>query len=103
MFDSSTFDAVLCCGTFAKMGPSPADTIPEFMRITKPTGLIAFTIRTDYYDGNREQFDSLLATLTTRRATSKYLSLLSCTDPEAYVPNAVSHAMYRVWIYRVCI
>jgi hypothetical protein len=89
------------------MGPSPIGTLPEFIRITEPNGLMAFTIRSDYFDANHEQFSSLLAAICSPASTllaacgTKYCELLAMSEPYQYVPNIVTRAKYRIWLYRV--
>lgn len=45
-FDSKTFDAVECVGTMTYVDPK-AGTLQEFVRVTKPGGIICYSNRTD--------------------------------------------------------
>ena len=48
--EADFYDVVFSCGVFAP-GQAPPSTFGEFLRILKPGGIVLFTVRTGYYDG----------------------------------------------------
>ena len=47
-FASGVFDAVIAVGVLT-LGHAPANSLDELARITKPSGYVVFTVRTDLY------------------------------------------------------
>jgi ubiquinone/menaquinone biosynthesis C-methylase UbiE len=45
---SNSFDAVTCIGTFTSTHVKP-DAVRELVRVTRPGGLVIFTVRDDYW------------------------------------------------------
>lgn len=95
-FADDSFDAAILVGVFS-YGQAPAETLDEIIRMVRPGGAVAFTMRTDFYEENAmgvgERMDELEARGRWR--------LLECTDPRQYLPHKDPDAMFRVWCYRV--
>lgn len=45
-YETNTFDAIFCIGTLTHLDPK-AETLREFVRVTKPGGLVFYSNRTD--------------------------------------------------------
>jgi len=95
-FADDSFDAAILVGVLS-YGQAPAETLDEIIRMVRPGGAIAFTMRTDFYADNamgvRERMDELEARGRWR--------LLERTDPRQYLPHKDPDAMFQVWCYRV--
>jgi SAM-dependent methyltransferase len=93
-FPSDTYDAVISVGVFTP-GHAPPQSFVELCRVTKPGGVIAFSLRPDA----RVElgFDVQLEKMVTDGAWS----LVSVTDPFAALPKGEPDVMHQVWVYRV--
>ena len=93
-FPSDTYDAVISVGVFTP-GHAPPQSFVELCRVTKPGGIIAFSLRPDA----RVElgFDVQLEKMVTDGAWS----LVSVTDPFAALPKGEPDVMHQVWVYRV--
>lgn len=92
-FPDDAFDAVIAVGVFTT-GHAPAHAFDELVRVTKPQGVIAFSLRTgEIEDAFAQHFTLLVAAGGWRLAErSERFQPLPEDEPE------VTH---RVWVYRV--
>ena len=95
-FPCSSFDAAALVGVFS-YGQAPAHALDEVVRVVKPGGVVAFTMRVDFYEQDAMSVRSRMEALDRAHAWK----LLEVTDPEPYLPNKDPHALFRVFCYRV--
>ncbi len=95
-FGDDSFDAATLVGVFS-YGQAPAETLDEVVRLVRPGGAIAFTMRTDFHAEDAMGIRSRMQALERRGAWH----LLECTDPAAYLPGRDPSAQFQVWCYRV--
>lgn len=95
-FGEDSFDAAILVGVFS-YGQAPAEALDEVVRLVRPGGAIAFTMRTDFYGEDAMGIRSRMQMLERRGAWV----LLECTDPAAYLPGKDPNARFQVWCYRV--
>lgn len=95
-FGEDSFDAAVLVGVFS-YGQAPAETLDEIIRLVRPGGVVAFTMRTDFYAQNAMGVRSRMQTLERRGAWH----LLETTDPAPYLPGKDPSATFQVWCYRV--
>ena len=93
-FQSDQFDAVISVGTMA-MGHAPPHCLEELVRVTRPGGHIAYTLRPVVYKhmGYEKVQDSLES-----RGQWKFLEK---TLPFAPMPKKEPDFYYEVWVYQV--
>jgi uncharacterized SAM-dependent methyltransferase/ubiquinone/menaquinone biosynthesis C-methylase UbiE len=95
-FGDDSFDAAVLVGVFS-YGQAPAETLDEVIRLVRPGGAIAFTMRTDFFAEDALGVRSRMQMLERRGAWH----LLECSEPAAYLPGKDPHATFQVWCYRV--
>jgi L-histidine N-alpha-methyltransferase len=95
-FVDDTFDAAILVGVFS-YGQAPAETLDEIIRLVRPGGAIAFTMRTDFYAEDAMRVRSRMRELERRGRWH----LLECTEPAPYLPGKDPGATFQVWCYRV--
>jgi len=93
-FATDEFDAVISVGVFTQ-GHAPANSFDELARITKPGGLIVFSLRVDTYesDGFREQ--------QSRMEEADVWQLAEMTGQFQPLPKGEPDVWHRIWAYRV--
>ena len=93
-FDTDSYDATIGVGVLT-LGHAPASSLDELVRVTKPGGVIAFTLRPDVYrqNGFREKQDELAA-------QGKW-ELVDVTDEFQGMPKGEPDVFFQVWVYRV--
>ena len=93
-FDANTYDAVIGVGVLT-LGHAPAHSLDELVRVTKPGGCIAFTLRPDVYEQNgfRERQAQLVS-------EGKW-ELVESTDKFLGMPKGEPDVFFQVWVYRV--
>ena len=93
-FESGQFDGIISVGVFT-LGHAPASSFDELIRITKPEGLIVFSLRTDVYQegGFKEKLDDLVA--------AGRWSLAEATDPFQPLPKGEPEVFHQIWAFRV--
>ena len=93
-FDTDSYDATIGVGVLT-LGHAPASSLDELVRVTKPGGVIAFTLRPDVYrqNGFREKQDELAA-------EGKW-ELVDVTDEFQGMPKGEPDVFFQVWVYRV--
>lgn len=95
-FANDEFDGVILVGVFS-YGQAPAHTLEEIVRVTRVGGVIAFTLRTDFFEENamgvREKIEELEVAGAWRR--------LELSEPEQYLPKKDPSVLFRVWCYEV--
>jgi len=91
---TNTYQAIIAKGVFAP-GHAPSSAFDELIRITIPNGIIAFTLRSDYYEAS--DFGEKQRELE----SSWQWSLLEKTAPFAMWPKATEKLFYNIWVYKV--
>ena len=93
-FRDAQFDAVISVGTMA-MGHAPANCLEELVRVTRPGGHIAYTLRPVVYAhmGFKDVQDNLIS-----RGQWKFLEK---TLPFAPMPKKEPDFYYEVWVFQV--
>lgn len=92
-FPTATFDAVVCGGVFVR-GHAAADSLDELIRITKSGGIIAFTLRPEFYENS--DFKDKMANLE----KAGHWHLLEISAPFLAMPTNAPDLQMRVWIYK---
>jgi uncharacterized SAM-dependent methyltransferase/ubiquinone/menaquinone biosynthesis C-methylase UbiE len=95
-FGDDSFDAAILVGVFS-YGQAPAETLDEIVRLVRPGGAVAFTMRTDFFAEDAMGVRSRMQLLERRGAWH----LLECTDPAPYLPGKDPAATFQVWCYRI--
>jgi len=93
--ETNTFDAVVCIGTLTYLDPT-AGTLEEFVRVTKPGGLICYSNRTDKMKAFEEEEKRL-----EKEGKWKELTKLG---PIPYLPHNPEYAekiQAMIYVYRV--
>jgi uncharacterized SAM-dependent methyltransferase/ubiquinone/menaquinone biosynthesis C-methylase UbiE len=95
-FGDDSFDAAILVGVFS-YGQAPAETLDEIVRLVRPGGAVAFTMRTDFFAEDAMGVRSRMQLLERRGAWH----LLECTEPAPYLPGKDPAAAFQVWCYRI--
>ena len=93
-FATGEFDAVLSVGVFTQ-GHAPANSFDELARITKPGGLIVFSLRVDTYESGGFQRQQ------TGMEDSGVWELAEMTEEYQPLPKGEPEVWHRIWAYRV--
>ena len=93
-FETDRYDATIGVGVLT-LGHAPASSLDELVRVTKPGGVVAFTLRPDVYERNgfREKQEQLAA-------EGKW-QLAEVTDKFKGMPKGEPEVFFQVWVYRV--
>ncbi|MEO0647415.1 MAG: class I SAM-dependent methyltransferase [Cyanobacteria bacterium J06650_10] len=93
-FASNEFDATISVGVFTQ-GHAPAKSLNELVRITKPNGMIVFSLRVETYeqDGFKEQQTEL-------EQAGKWV-LAEVSDRFQPMPKGEPEVWHQIWAYRV--
>ena len=95
-FEDDAFDATICVGTLT-VGHAPPSSLDEFIRVTRPGGLIVFGMRPDHYEsGGFKQKQDVLE-------SEGRWKLLSRSAPYQMMPVGEPDLMYETWIYEVLV
>ena len=93
-FETDSYDAVISVGVFTT-GHAPAHAFEELARVTKPGGLIVFSLRTDLYEeGGFKEFQAGM------ESAGKW-ELAELSDVYQPMPKAEPDVFHRIWAYRV--
>jgi L-histidine N-alpha-methyltransferase len=95
-FVDDSFDAAILVGVFS-YGQAPAETLDEIIRLVRPGGAIAFTMRTDFPAEDAMGVRSRMRELERKGRWH----LVECTEPAPYLPGKDPGATFQVWCYRV--
>jgi L-histidine N-alpha-methyltransferase len=95
-FGDDSFDAATLVGVFS-YGQAPAETLDEIIRLVRPGGAIAFTMRTDFHAEDAMGVASRMRELERK---GRWLQI-ECTEPAPYLPGKDADARFQVWCYRV--
>ena len=93
-FATGEFDAVISVGVFT-LGHAPANSFDELARITKPGGLIVFSLRVDTYESGGFQRQQ------TGMEDSGVWELAEMTEEYQPLPKGEPEVWHRIWAYRV--
>jgi len=93
-FTTDSFDAVISVGVLT-LGHAPASSLDELIRVTKPGGYIAYTLRPDVYrdNGFKENQDAL-------EAEGKWI-LAEVSEEFQTLPEGEPDVYHQVWVYQV--
>jgi len=93
-FTTDSFDAVISVGVLT-LGHAPASSLDELIRVTKPGGYIAYTLRPDVYrdNGFKENQDAL-------EAEGKWI-LAEVSEEFQTLPKGELDVYHQVWLYQV--
>ena len=93
-FETGRFAGTTCIGTLT-FGHAPPESLDELVRVTRPGGVVVFSMRTDYY--TEGGFDVKQASL---EQTGKW-RLLERGEPFQPMPNGEPDIWYETWAYQV--
>ena len=93
-FVTGEFDAVISVGVFTQ-GHAPANSFDELARITKPGGLILFSLRVDIYESGGFQRQQ------TGMEDSAVWELAEMTEEYQPMAKGEPEVWHRIWAYRV--
>jgi len=93
-FPTDSFDAVISVGVLT-LGHAPASSLDELIRVTKPGGYIAYTLRPDVYrdNGFKEKQDTL-------EEEGKWI-LAEVSEEFQALPKGEPDVHHQVWVYQV--
>lgn len=93
-FETDSYGAAIGVGVLT-LGHAPAGSLDELARVTKPGGVIAFTLRPDVYaeNGFREKQEQMVS-------EGKW-ELVEVTDKFRGMPKGEPDVYFQVWVYRV--
>ena len=93
-YKTDEFDAVISVGVFT-MGHAPSSSFDELIRVTKPGGYIAFSLRVDMYQdsGFKEKQSAL--------ETAGAWKLAKVTDTFQPLPKGEPEVFHQIWAYQV--
>jgi len=94
-YETNEFDCVVCIGTLTYLDPT-AGTLEEFVRVTKPGGVICYSNRTDKLDGFKDEEKRL-------EDEGKWKEVAKL-GPVPYLPNNPDYAdtvQAVIFVYRV--
>jgi SAM-dependent methyltransferase len=93
-FATDYFDAIVSVGVFT-LGHAPASAFDELVRITKPGGHIAFTLRPDVYENNGFKEKQMAL-----ESEGKW-KLVKVSDNFQTLPKGEPDVYHQVWVYQV--
>ena len=81
-------------GVFTQ-GHAPAGSLDELVRVVKPGGHIAFSLRTDTYleNGFKDKMDAL--------ESAGLWKLVEVTDTYQPLPKGEPEVLHQVWVFQV--
>lgn len=93
-FKTDEFDAVISVGVFTQ-GHAPANSLDELARITKPGGMVVFSLRVDTYEpaGFKKQ--------QTGMEEAGVWELAEMTDQFQPLPKGEPEVWHRIWAYKI--
>ena len=93
-YDTDQFDASVVVGVFTQ-GHAPASSLDELVRVVKPGGHIAFSLRTDTYleNGFKDKMDAL--------ESAGLWKLVEATDTYQPLPKGEPEVLHQVWVFQV--
>ena len=93
-FETDSFDSVISVGVFTT-GHAPPHAFDELVRITKPGGMIVFSLRTDLYEeGGFKEYQAGL------EEAGKW-ELADLSETFHPLPKGEPEVVHRIWAYRV--
>ncbi len=93
-FETNSFDSVISVGVFTT-GHAPANAFDELARVTKPDGIIVFSLRVDLYEeGGFKEYQAGLE-------EAGRWKLAELSDPFQPLPKGEPEVIHRIWAYQV--
>ena len=93
-FPSDSFGGVITVGVFT-LGHAPASSLDELVRVTRPGGHIAFSLRPDVYEEN-----GFKEKQTELESVGKW-KLVEVSEPFQALPVGEPDVFHQVWVYQV--
>jgi len=93
-FESDRFDGAILVGVFS-YGQAPAHALEEIVRLVRPGGKIAFTMRQDFFDEDAMGVRSFMEELEEAGAWR----CVEVSEPHPYLPKKDPTVLFRVWCY----
>ena len=93
-FPSDSFGGVITVGVFT-LGHAPASSLDELVRVTRPGGHIAFSLRPDVYEEN-----GFKEKQTALESAGKW-KLVEVSEPFQALPVGEPDVFHQVWVYQV--
>ncbi len=93
-FPSNFFGGTICVGVLT-LGHAPANSIDEFVRVTRPGGHVVFSLRPDIFEshGFKDVQDALVASGSCR--------LIEVTEPSVSSVRGDREVLHQMWVYQV--
>ena len=93
-FETNSFDSVISVGVFTT-GHAPAHAFDELARVTKPDGIIVFSLRVDLYEeGGFKEYQAGLE-------EAGRWKLAELSEPFQPLPKGEPEVIHRIWAYQV--
>jgi SAM-dependent methyltransferase len=92
-YDWGAYDAVVACGVLTT-GHAPASCLDELVRVTRPGGLVVFTLRSD---ATPPGYEETIASLV----EAGRWELVERGDEFQAMPTSEPDVLVRVWVFRV--
>ena len=93
-FDTGSFDSIISVGVFTT-GHAPPHAFDELARITKPGGLIVFSLRVDLYEeGGFKEYQAGME-------EAGQWELAELSEPYYPMPDGEPDVIHRIWAYRI--
>ena len=93
-FETNSFDSVISVGVFTT-GHAPANAFDELARVTKPDGIIVFSLRVDLYEeGGFKEYQAGLE-------EAGRWNLAELSEPFQPLPKGEPEVIHRIWAYQV--
>ncbi len=95
-YETDFFDAIISVGVFTT-GHAPTHAFDELARITKPGGLIVFSLRVDLYEeGGFKEYQAGLE-------EKGVWKLTETSEPYQPMPKGEPEVVHRIWAYEVTV
>ena len=93
-FETNSFDSVISVGVFTT-GHAPAHAFDELARVTKPDGIVVFSLRVDLYEeGGFKEYQAGLE-------EAGRWKLAELSEPFQPLPKGEPEVIHRIWAYQV--
>jgi SAM-dependent methyltransferase len=94
-YQDGEFGAVISVGVMT-LGHAPASSLEELARVTRPGGVVVFSLRADMYSPGSE-FEHQQSQMETQGIWT----LAEVTDPFLGLPKGEPDVYHQVWVYRI--
>jgi SAM-dependent methyltransferase len=94
-YQDGEFGAVISVGVMT-LGHAPASSLEELARVTRPGGVVVFSLRADMYSPGSE-----FERQQSQMETQGIWTLAEVTDPFLGLPKGEPDVYHQVWVYRI--